>query len=180
MIYNDLVINNSDETFIDVEGYDGKYKISNLGNIYSEYKKGYLKQRLTMQGYYAVSFVNGPNKKWHYVHRLLAQYFLPNPLNKPAIDHINRDRADNRLSNLRWSTYSENSLNSKSSENRKGWIGTSIYKYNNNTSRVYKVAYYGDEVDNNKLKFRKFKHKTDALEFFYNKITGKECPNINL
>ena len=46
-----------------------------------------------------------------YVHRLVAVIFIPNPENKQVVDHINNDRADNRVENLRWTTQSENCIN---------------------------------------------------------------------
>ena len=58
------------------------------------------------------------NGKMYQLHRLVAQTYLPNPKNKPEVDHINRNTADNRVSpackcNLRWATRSENSRNRK-------------------------------------------------------------------
>ena len=59
------------------------------------------------------------------IHRVVAMAFIPNPLNKPCIDHINTIRNDNRVENLRWCTFSENNLNpitlKRFSEARKGW-----------------------------------------------------------
>lgn len=53
----------------------------------------------------------GIKGKTYYVHRLIAETFLPNPENKPFIDHIDRNRANNDVSNLRWATAQENCLN---------------------------------------------------------------------
>lgn len=68
----------------------------------------------TLQGYLVVKI----NHKFHRVHRLIAETFLPNPENKPVVDHINRDPSDNRLSNLHWATVSENTENSFRMDNR--------------------------------------------------------------
>lgn len=48
------------------------------------------------------------NKQEWAIHRLVAMSFLPNPNNKPEVDHINRNKADNRVENLRWVTTKEN------------------------------------------------------------------------
>ena len=50
------------------------------------------------------------------VHRLIAETFIPNPENKPHVDHINRNPADNRVENLRWVTRSENMRNTKAND----------------------------------------------------------------
>lgn len=74
----------------------------------------------TKNGYKAVH-ING---KRYSVHRLIAEAFIPNPENKPFIDHINTIRDDNRVQNLRWCTYEENQNNpltlKKMSEAKKG------------------------------------------------------------
>ena len=59
------------------------------------------------EGYYRLHIGN----KLYAVHRLIAETFLGNPQNKPEIDHINRDRSDNNISNLRWATRKENCRN---------------------------------------------------------------------
>lgn len=64
---------------------------------------------LLPNGYYLVS-IKG---KSYLVHRLVAETFIPNPENKPTVDHINRIRTDNRVQNLRWATRKEQVENTK-------------------------------------------------------------------
>ena len=68
-------------------------------------RKGYL--RLKIQG------------KFYLVHRLVAETFIPNPENKPTVDHKNRDRSNNRVKNLKWATYEEQWKNSSRWDNAK-------------------------------------------------------------
>ena len=59
-------------------------------------------------GYHVITIYD----KQYKVHRIIAEAFIPNPDNKPTVDHINRVRTDNRVQNLRWATYREQSDNS--------------------------------------------------------------------
>ena len=64
-------------------------------------------------GYYKIGLTKNKNKKQYkfYLHRLIALAYIPNPDNKPCIDHINRIKTDYRIENLRWATHLENSQN---------------------------------------------------------------------
>lgn len=82
------------------------------GNIYWRDPYGNIHQKHThinRNGYVYVEC--GRLKKKLRVHRIVAETFIPNPDNKPEVDHINRDRTDNRVENLRWVTRLENLQN---------------------------------------------------------------------
>lgn len=111
------------EEWRDVKGYEGLYQVSNEGRVKSleRYvggngrngclkliKSKILKQSLHPFGYWQVSLHKDGVQKTEKIHQLVAKAFIPNPENKPHIDHINTIRTDNRVENLRWCTVKEN------------------------------------------------------------------------
>lgn len=82
---------------VNLDGYESKYKITNDGRIYSEYLGDFLKPFYSRGGYVRVKLNYGNRSKKFMMHRLVAMAFIPNPDNKPVVDHINRNRADNRV-----------------------------------------------------------------------------------
>lgn len=95
-----------------VDGYEGLYMVSDHGRVLSTPKKTahgrILKQRENWAGYMGVCLCRNGEKKSKSVHRLVAKAFVENKDNKPEVNHLNGDRADNRASNLEWATRSEN------------------------------------------------------------------------
>ena len=100
------------EKWKDIAGYDGLYQVSDKGNVRSHKRTPgmILKQSPTNCGYMKVQLYKNAKGKMHYVHRLVAQAFLPNPQGKSEINHIDGNKTNNALSNLEWSSRSENQL----------------------------------------------------------------------
>lgn len=99
------------EVFEFIKGYENLYMINKNGDIYScKYKKN-LKQNICGSNYYYVSLRKNGRSKKHKVHRLVLSQWIPNVDNKPHIDHIDRNKINNCLTNLRWTTCQENSHN---------------------------------------------------------------------
>ena len=105
--------NNTPRDFIDEEwrtipGYDERYLVSNNGNIIGP--RGSNKPFKSRDGYKIATLYSYGEKVRKGVHVLVALAFIPNPENKPQINHKNGVRDDNRVENLEWVTCSENNL----------------------------------------------------------------------
>lgn len=106
-----------------IPGYEGLYEVSNDGQVRSIDRfvqfngtpskvKGKPKRtRIDTDGYPVVTLCREGVAKTMKVHRLVAMAFIPNPDNKPSVDHLNTIRTDNRVENLRWATNKENRNN---------------------------------------------------------------------
>ena len=111
-------------------------------------------------GYLYVPLRNNGRVKNKLVHRLIAEHYIPNPENKPTIDHMNRNRVDNRIENLRWATRVEqNSNQGKRKRNKSGHTYISWNKSYKGWRFLKQGA--GEGAD------KYFKSKTDALCYKY-------------
>lgn len=106
-----------------IKGMEGHYKVSNLGRIkslkrikrqwngykYIEYEiSEKIRKPRYFNGYYIVNLTVNGVRYQEWVHRLVAQAFIPNPNNLPEVDHKNGRKLDNRANNLRWVTKEDN------------------------------------------------------------------------
>lgn len=139
---------NREETRKEISGYEWKYEVSSLGRIRSLYYRRWIRKfPLIIKPWY--------NKRWWYLavslyinwknttkrlNRLVAQTFLPNPENKPHVNHKNSIRTDNRIDNLEWVTVSENAIHGFKYWKRKwNWLRFWKWKFgeNHNRSNLY-------------------------------------------
>lgn len=115
----------TEEIWKDIPGWEGFYRVSDHGNVKSiprtletvkvksgivmaHFKGRFMAQKKNEHGYMAVYLTKGNKTKGYLVHRLVLMAFVPNPENKPYVDHIDNNPSNNNLSNLRWCTPLEN------------------------------------------------------------------------
>jgi len=142
---------------MEIEGYSD-YLIHDDGRVWSKKGKGRFLEPRKIKGYHQVCLYRDGKRKSVYASRLVALNFIPNPENKPEVDHIDRNPSNNHVSNLRWVTRQENQDNKgmrtdntsghkyvSYNEGRKKWI----FRYSKKGHKVYK----------------RFETKNDALCF---------------
>lgn len=106
------------EVWKDIKGYEGKYQVSNLGRVKSLYlinrqakipREKILKLGHNLQGYPHIHLCkDNKTSKSIFVHKLVAEAFIPNPNNYPVVNHKNEIKTDNRVENLEWCTQKNN------------------------------------------------------------------------
>jgi len=106
------------EIFKDIEGYEWKYQVSNLWRVKSIIKSELIQYK-NRTWYFCVYLYKDSTRKRNSIHRLVWKAFIPNPENKPQINHIDWDKSNNCIDNLEWCNNSENQIHSYSILNRK-------------------------------------------------------------
>lgn len=125
-----------EEEWKDIEGYEGLYQISNLGRVKSLERiverigkgKILVNERIrnvtNCRGYLQVKLFKNKKYRMFFVHRLVAQAFIPNPNNYPEVNHKDENKENNRVDNLEWCTTEYNcnygTRNERTSANMKG------------------------------------------------------------
>lgn len=103
-----------EEIWKDAVGYEGRYQVSNYGNVKSlnyrssTNKAQIMKTRITKSGY--VTVMLGKERNQPSVHVLVAKAFIPNPDNLPCVNHIDGNKTNNCVTNLEWVSQSENRI----------------------------------------------------------------------
>ena len=99
-----------------IKGLEDRFMVSNKGRVKSiarfngkySIRERIMKLKITQYGYYAINLWDGRTRRCFLLHRLVAEAFIPNPDNKPVIDHIDGNKLNNSLNNLEWVSSAEN------------------------------------------------------------------------
>jgi hypothetical protein len=179
------------EVWKDVKGYEGYYRVSNFGSVksvdriifvvdgkrrYNKRLKGKILHQLKHgSGYRNVTLVSNGIERTVYVHRLVAEAFIPNVLNKPMVNHINSIKSDNKSENLEWCTNAENIQYAYDFENHRNAkkviciTDGKIFNSTNEAGRYYKANHNNiSACCRNERKTcvgRKFAYYTDYCSF---------------
>jgi hypothetical protein len=155
--------------FVDIIGYEGLYRINRNGDVWSCRMNRLMKPTLNTCGYYVIRI----NKKTETIHRLLALQFIPNPENLPMIDHIDQNKTNNNLDNLRWCSKSTNEQNTtRRKTNTTGFknIQEITNKSKNGFINEYWVISIRNEKFKCKLNYNKSNYTLEQVVEFRNKI----------
>ena len=140
---------------IELEEFPG-YFVNEIGEVWSEWVGNRLKKlrhAINRDGYKYVCIYRDGYQKPVRIHRLVAKTFIANPEGKTQADHINRDRGDNRVENLRWATREENCRNSNIQSNNTTGMAGVVFRSDKN----YWIATWYD--NNSKMKTKSFSVK---------------------
>ena len=113
------------------------YLIYKDGRVYSKNRNIFMKSRLDKDGYYTVCLCKNMKKKYFLIHRLIALHYIPLVDEKNLVDHIDRNKTNNDISNLRWVNSSENNINTGVQKtNKLGHKNISLTKCNTYEVRI--------------------------------------------
>lgn len=125
-------MNFNDNSWKEIKGYEGLYKINKNGLVFSLISFKEVKPFADARGYIRVALRKNKTQKKHRVHRLISEAFIPNPHNKKYVNHIDGNPSNNAIENLEWVTNSENMIHAYRSlgkvPGRKGKFGALNHK----------------------------------------------------
>lgn len=153
------------EIWKDVKGYEGLYKVSNLGRVISYHHKPIiLKQAVNSRGYSNINLCKNKTQKNVQVHQLVAVAFLNHTINghKIVVDHIDGNKTNNTVSNLQLITNRENSTKDRKNGTSK-YPGVSWHKYYNKWQAQI-------QIDGKKIYLGRYSNELDAAKAYQEKL----------
>lgn len=170
--------------WIPIPNYEDRYLISNFGNVKSIKRNVIVKPDVTKDNYFAVRLYNNTGSEHRLLHRLIAECFIPLPdsENKYEIDHIDNNRQNNNISNLRWVTHKENLDKSFDLKNQRRNKRV-VYQYDLNGNLVAEYESVNDAFRKTGIRHisecclkRRYK-TTGGFIWRYEKLTKEEIIN---
>src|SRR5574344_1341602 len=157
-------IDETSEIWRDIKGYEGYYQVSNYGRVKSSPRiivrgdinqpiKTRIRKSFITMGYLKLGLSKKSKTENVFVHRLVAEAFIPNPNNLPCVNHKNEDKTDNRVENLEWCTHKYNSNYGTVKERR-----VKAFMAKNSTCRPVIM------MDSNGNEIRRFRSIKDAFK----------------
>ena len=165
------------EMWKDIPGYEGKYQVSNTGEVKSLNYNGsgktkLLKQSTIKYGYKRVGLCKNNKQKYYLVHRLVAITFIPNPNDLLVVNHKDENPSNNNVNNLEWCTQKYNvnygTAIKRSSENRKGEKNPLYGKKGGDSPNAKPILMYDKEGEF----IRRFNSIVDVNEYFGKYVSG--------
>lgn len=141
-----------EELWYDIKGYEDYYEITKSGNIRSKPRRvnfkinntrfvppKILSTRVNNRGYISTELNTNNIGKCVIIHVLIARTFIPNPENKPQVNHINGIKTDNRIENLEWCTAKENRIHAINTGLSKSFKGSDNYNVKLTKDEIYSI-----------------------------------------
>lgn len=132
-------MNNTKETWKPVVGYEGLYEVSSEGNVRNVKTGKILKPKNNRRGYLFVGLYKNGAVKYHYLHRLVALTFIPNPNKLPEVNHKDEIKTNNKLDNLEWISHRDNSNYGKRNERVSKSKSKAIVQFDLSTGLIIKT-----------------------------------------
>lgn len=173
-----------------IKGYKGRYKVSTHGRVWSKArtqknrgKVQPLPERIMRgsprpKGYLYVCLYKDGKKSYHSVARLVAQTFIPNPRTKPCVNHIDAVVTNNRLDNLEWVTYAENSRHMVKLGRDKPRRGSAATSSKLTETQVLKIRALLKAGVSGSALARKYKVCIQTISFIKHRVTWQHLPAI--
>jgi len=158
----------TEEEFRPIDGFDG-YAVSNFGNVRGK-KNTILKYSCSKGGGFYPQLTLFKDKKWYprRIHRLVALAFIPNPDNLPTIDHIDRNKSNNNVNNLRWADQTTQNNNQKPfrDRNKKNKTGERYIHFDKRAKKKqYFLQMHNKHINNGKRLYKYFYTIEEAVVF---------------